>query len=67
MSARLDKMMSGAGPGAVVIVGGGLEGVEALGEVLRRYRGHPRLQVHVVESGDRLMPGRAASDILRFG
>jgi NADH dehydrogenase len=41
----------------VVIVGGGLEGVEALGEILRRYRacGSP-LRIHVVEAQERLLP-----------
>jgi len=39
----------------VVIVGGGLEGVEALGEILRRYR-TTNLEVTLVEARDRLMP-----------
>jgi NADH dehydrogenase len=39
----------------VVIVGGGLEGVEALGEILRRYRAAGRLRVEVVEAGPRLL------------
>ncbi len=38
----------------VVIVGGGLEGVEALGEILRRYRGSG-LQVTLVEARERLL------------
>jgi len=46
-----------AGPCSVVIVGGGFEGVEALGEILRRYGDRPRLTVNVVEAGPRLMPG----------
>ena len=40
----------------LVLVGAGLEGVEALGEVLRRYGRHPGLQVSVVDSASRLMP-----------
>jgi NADH dehydrogenase FAD-containing subunit len=48
-------------PFRVVIVGGGLEGVEALGEVLRRYREHPGLRIDIVESGPRLMPEAPAA------
>jgi NADH dehydrogenase len=39
----------------VVIVGGGLEGVEALGEILRRYRRHPGLEIHLIENKKRLL------------
>jgi NADH dehydrogenase len=42
-------------PARVVIVGGGLEGVEALGEILRRHR-KSRLHVTLVEARDRLLP-----------
>ena len=42
-------------PSDVVIVGGGLEGVEALGEILRAYR-DASLRVHLVEARDRLLP-----------
>lgn len=42
----------------VVIVGGGLEGVEALGEILRAF---PRLSVHLLDSGARLLTGAPAS------
>lgn len=40
---------------SVVIVGGGLEGVEALGEILRRFPSRDPLRVCVVESGPRLL------------
>ncbi len=40
---------------SIVIVGGGLEGVEALGEILRRYRRYPRLEVHLIEKNGRLL------------
>lgn len=40
----------------VVLVGAGIEGVEALGEVLRRYGRHPGLEVSVVDSASRLLP-----------
>jgi NADH dehydrogenase len=46
---------------SVVIVGGGLEGVEALGEILRRFRSHGSLRISVVESGARLLPGAPPS------
>ena len=42
----------------VVIVGGGLEGVEALGEILRRYRRHPGLEIHLIENKKRLLENR---------
>ena len=42
---------------SVVIVGGGLEGVEALGEILRRYARLDRLAITLVEAGPRLLPG----------
>lgn len=53
--------LSGRG-GKVVIVGGGLEGVEALGEVLRRYRGKP-LDLTLIEGQNTLLPSgpKAAS------
>ena len=45
----------------IVIVGGGLEGIEALGEILRRYRGNPKLEVHIVEKNKRLLSGEPAA------
>jgi NADH dehydrogenase len=44
----------------VVIVGGGLEGVEALGEILRCYR-DSSLHVTLVEARDRLLPEAPAA------
>ena len=41
----------------VVVVGGGISGVEALGELLRRYRDRPKLSFAIVEAGNQLMPG----------
>lgn len=54
---RLATLVAGARPVSVVVVGGGLEGVEALGEILRRYRRRPGLTVHLVEAARRLVPG----------
>jgi NADH dehydrogenase len=57
---RLNALARKRDPAArVVIVGGGLEGVEALGEVLRRYR--DRLaRITLVEAQQRLLPGTVA-------
>lgn len=41
--------------GKVVIVGGGLEGIEALGEILRRYRGKPG-SLTLIEGKNALLP-----------
>ena len=54
---RLAVLMKGRAPRSIVIVGGGFAGVEALGEILRRYRSRASLTLHVVEAGPRLMPG----------
>ena len=66
--ARLEQL-AGAGEGmSLVIVGGGLEGVEALGEILRAYRHTPDLTVHLVEGSNTLLPVGAAAlsrEILR--
>ena len=43
---------------SVVIVGGGLEGVESLGEILRAYRHRKGLSLHVVERNARLLPNQ---------
>ena len=40
----------------VVVVGAGLEGIEALGEILTRF-GDDGLQLTLVEAGERLLPG----------
>ncbi|MFP4476762.1 MAG: NAD(P)/FAD-dependent oxidoreductase [Desulfatibacillaceae bacterium] len=41
---------------SVVIVGGGSEGVEVLGEILRAHKKAPGLHVRVIEGAGRLMP-----------
>ncbi len=41
----------------IVIVGSGISGIEALGEILRRHRDHAKLSIEVVEAGPRLLPG----------
>jgi NADH dehydrogenase len=54
---RLAVLMKGRAPRSIVVVGGGFAGVEALGEILRRYRSRASLALHVVEAGPGLMSG----------
>jgi NADH dehydrogenase FAD-containing subunit len=54
---RLAALVRRKGRQSVVIVGAGLEGIEALGEILRKYRGRESLHIRVIETGSRLMPG----------
>lgn len=56
---RLSRLARRRTPAKVVIVGGGLEGVEALGEILRRYRG--RMDVTLVEARERMLPESPAA------
>jgi len=65
---QLDKLSAAGEDMSVVVVGGGLEGVEALGEILRGHRHRPNLAVHLVEGGNALLPGSAtelSDEILR--
>jgi NADH:quinone reductase (non-electrogenic) len=57
---RLASLARSRAKRSVVIVGGGLEGVEALGEILRRHRDHGALGVTVIEAGSRLLSGTPA-------
>jgi NADH dehydrogenase len=52
---RLEGLAQRRTPARVVVVGGGLEGVEALGEILRRHR-RSRMHVTLVEARERLVP-----------
>jgi NADH dehydrogenase len=61
IGSRLAALARRRGQRSVVIVGGGLEGIEALGEILRRYRHLESLNVSVVEAGSRLLPGGPAA------
>lgn len=58
---RLAQLARRKGPASIVIVGGGFEGIEALGEILRRYGHRKGLTVSLVEAGPRLMPNSPAS------
>jgi len=53
---RLAELSGADRPYHVVIVGGGLEGIESLGEIMRRYRGDPNLHVSLVEGNVQLLP-----------
>jgi NADH dehydrogenase len=57
---RLARLATRRKPARVVIVGGGLEGVEALGEILRRHRGSG-MHVTLVEARGRLLPDAPAA------
>jgi len=52
--ASLEKQRS---PYTVTIVGGGVEGIEALGEILRAYSSSTHLSIHLIEGGNQLLPG----------
>ncbi len=54
---RLAELVQRDAPASVVIIGGGFEGVECLGEILRRYRRVESLSIHVVEAAEQLLPG----------
>jgi NADH dehydrogenase FAD-containing subunit len=56
---RLRALVRQGRPLRIVIAGGGISGIEALGEILRRHRDEASLSVEVVEAGDRLLPGLA--------
>lgn len=60
IGARLGELVETGKPLSIVIVGGGLEGIEATGEILRRYGHLPELSVHLVEASKTLIPGRAS-------
>ena len=68
IAARLDKLATRKRPASIVIVGGGVSGVEAVGEILRR-RGHgDEYKIHVVERESRILeqqPEALAVDAVR--
>lgn len=55
IGARLRQLVDDGGDRNVTIVGGGFTGVEVLGEVLRRYRQHGRLNLRLVHPHGRLL------------
>jgi NADH dehydrogenase len=67
---RLDKLATRKRRASVVIVGGGVSGVEALGEILRRRGQGDEFNIHIVELESRLLeqqpPGLADDAVQRL-
>jgi NADH dehydrogenase FAD-containing subunit len=54
---RLAALLRTPSPVRVLIVGGGITGIEVLGEILRRHRGRAGLRIDLVEAAPQLLPG----------
>jgi NADH dehydrogenase len=68
IAGRLDKLATRKRPASVVIVGGGVSGVEAVGELLRRRGQGDEFKIHVVEREPRILeqqPEALAIDAMR--
>ena len=68
IAARLDKLATRKRRASVVIVGGGVSGVEALGEILRRRGQGDEFNIHVIERESRILeqlPESLASDAVQ--
>ena len=61
ISERLEHLTNSKKNISVVICGGGFEGIEALGEILRKYRKIKGIQIHIVEKENRLMADAPAN------
>lgn len=59
---RLKKLSKAKRPFYIVIVGGGIEGIEALGEILRGFRKHDTLRIRMIERAAHLLP-EAPADV----
>jgi NADH dehydrogenase len=55
ISERLEYLSNKNKPFSIVIAGGGFEGVEALGEILRKYKTVKGIQIHMIEKQNRVM------------
>jgi len=55
IASRLDKLAARQRRASVVIVGGGVSGIEALGEILRRRAQGDEFNIHVVELESRIL------------
>jgi NADH dehydrogenase len=55
ISERLNHLTNSKKNISIVIAGGGFEGIEALGEILRKYKNIKGIQIHIVEKQNRLM------------
>lgn len=58
---RLHLLVEQGKPLRIVIAGGGISGIEVLGEILRGHREDASLSVELVEAGAHLLPGLAAA------
>jgi NADH dehydrogenase len=58
----LQKLSKINRPFHIVIVGGGIEGIEALGEILRGFRKHGGLRIRMIERAAHLLP-EAPADV----
>jgi NADH dehydrogenase len=52
---RLEALTKRRKSFSIVIAGGGFEGIEALGEILRKYKAVKGIQIHLVEKQEKLM------------
>lgn len=59
IASKLDDLASKSQPYSVAIVGGGIEGVEVLGELLRKKGSDKNLSIKLIESGSRFLPSRS--------
>ncbi len=53
---RLDSLSQDGNPPHIVIAGGGVVGVEVLGEIMRTHRNVPGLRIDTIEPAGRLLP-----------
>ena len=58
---KLDRLAARKRRASIVIVGGGVSGIEALGEILRRRSRGDDFNIHVVELGSRILGQQPAS------
>ena len=70
IAARLDKLATRKRRASVVIVGGGVSGIEAVGEILRRREQGDEFNIHIVEVEsdilDQQLDGLARDAVQRF-
>jgi len=55
IASRLDKLARRKRPASVVVVGGGVSGIEAVGEILRRRAQDDVFKIHVIELESRIL------------
>jgi NADH dehydrogenase len=55
IASRLDKLARRKRPASIVLVGGGVSGIEAVGEILRRREQGDHFKIHVVDLDSRIL------------